>query len=137
MSDLMEDSHDFGWQAAKGCHAVLFVKMEEGKVTWGTPRKLIGSEGHMPKKFSLVMSLVQAIRKMSKTKLHFHVVLYQRGTCSQMQDHENGGQTYLHVCALCFKNGKSYTHYSKDCKKSKTRIRHCSTAVPKSHVKQN
>ena len=34
MSDLMEDSHDFGWQVAKGCHAVLLVKMEEGKVAW-------------------------------------------------------------------------------------------------------
>ena len=39
MSDLMEDFHDFGWQAAKGCYAVLLVKMEEGKVVWGTPIK--------------------------------------------------------------------------------------------------
>ena len=32
--DLMEDSHDFWWQAAKGCHAVLSVKMGQGKVEW-------------------------------------------------------------------------------------------------------
>ena len=40
MSDLMEDSHDFGWQAAKGCHAVLLDKMEEGKVVWGDTNKI-------------------------------------------------------------------------------------------------
>ena len=28
----MEDYQDFGWQAAKGAHAVLLVKMEEGPV---------------------------------------------------------------------------------------------------------
>ena len=32
MSKLMEECQDFGWPAAKGAHAVLLVKMEEGKV---------------------------------------------------------------------------------------------------------
>ena len=27
----MEDSHDFGWASAKGSHAVLLSKMEEGR----------------------------------------------------------------------------------------------------------
>ena len=26
LSDIMEDSHDFGWQAAKASDAVLFVR---------------------------------------------------------------------------------------------------------------
>ena len=37
MTDLMEDSHDFAWSAAKASHAVLLCRMEEAKVTWGKP----------------------------------------------------------------------------------------------------
>ena len=29
MADLMEDCHDFGWQSAKGAHAVVVCQMEE------------------------------------------------------------------------------------------------------------
>ena len=32
LTDLMEDSHDFRWQAAKGSHAVLLCQMEDGKI---------------------------------------------------------------------------------------------------------
>ena len=96
----MEDSHDFGWQAAKGCHAVLLVKMEEGKVTWGTPTKLIGSEGPMPKKSNLVMSLVQAIRKMSKTKLHFHVVLSEGHIWSNSRSCEWWTDLFAYLCFM-------------------------------------
>ena len=32
MSELMEDAQDFGWASAKGAHAVLLCRMEEGKV---------------------------------------------------------------------------------------------------------
>ena len=40
MTDLMEDSHDFGWSAAKASHAVLLCRMEEAKVTWGETNKI-------------------------------------------------------------------------------------------------
>ena len=39
LAELMEDSHDFSWSAAKGAHAVLLYKMEEGRVRWDeTPK---------------------------------------------------------------------------------------------------
>ena len=31
--DLMEDSHNFGWQSAKAAHAVLLCKIEENKIS--------------------------------------------------------------------------------------------------------
>ena len=40
LTDLMEDSHDFGWQAAKGSHAVLLCRMEDGKVAWDKTSKI-------------------------------------------------------------------------------------------------
>ena len=33
LAEIMEDLHDFGWAAAKGSHAVLLCKMEEGRIT--------------------------------------------------------------------------------------------------------
>ena len=39
-AELMEDSHDFGWNAAKGAHAVLLCKMEEGRVSWDQTHKI-------------------------------------------------------------------------------------------------
>ena len=33
LAELIEDSHDFGWSAVKGTHAILLCKMEEGRVS--------------------------------------------------------------------------------------------------------
>ena len=40
MSELMEDAQDFGWPSAKGAHAVLLCRMEEGKVNWNVTEKI-------------------------------------------------------------------------------------------------
>ena len=62
LSEIMEDSHNFGWSAAKGSHAVLLCRMEEGRITWDETHKIdrIGrayayrstssSKSHMPTK---------------------------------------------------------------------------------------
>ena len=34
MTDIMADAQDFGWAAAKGAHALILCRMEEGKVDW-------------------------------------------------------------------------------------------------------
>ena len=119
MSDLMEDSHDFGWQAAKGCHAVLLVKMEEGTIAWNDTNKIDRVRRAHAQKVQSGQTSNANGKKLSKNRNPIPCRFYQKGSCGQTQDHENGGQTYLHVCALCFKNGKSYSHPSKDCKKAK------------------
>ena len=40
LAEIMEDSHDFGWALAKGSHAVLLCKMEEGRITWDETNKI-------------------------------------------------------------------------------------------------
>ena len=40
MSELKEDAQDFGWPSAKGAHAVLLCRMEEGKVNWNMTEKI-------------------------------------------------------------------------------------------------
>ena len=39
LAELMEDSHDFGWQADKGNHAVPLCKMEDKKIQWQDTQK--------------------------------------------------------------------------------------------------
>ena len=40
LTEIMDDSHDFGWKTAKGAHAVLLSRMEEGRVTWQDTDKI-------------------------------------------------------------------------------------------------
>ena len=42
---------------------------------------------------------------------------YQKGTCGQKNEHENGGRLY--VCEFCFSKGKNNPPPSKDCRKAK------------------
>ena len=40
LAEIVEDSHDFGFSAAKGSHAVLLCRMEEGRITWNETHKI-------------------------------------------------------------------------------------------------
>ena len=39
LTDIMQDSHDFSWNLAKGAHAVLLCQMEEG-LRWDDTQKI-------------------------------------------------------------------------------------------------
>ena len=114
LSYLMEDSHDFGWQAAKGAHAVLLCKMEENKVNWCDTTKI----DRVRRVHAQRVSTEGKKKTMSKDKA-VPCRYYQKGTCGQSSDHENNGQKYLHVCVLRFSFGKSSIHPQKECKHAK------------------
>ena len=40
MTEIMKDAQDFGWASAKGAHALLLCRMEEGKVEWHMTEKI-------------------------------------------------------------------------------------------------
>ena len=113
MAELMEDSHDFGWNAAKGGHAVLLCKMEEGRVSWDQTYKIDRIRG-------AYAQIVQSSSGNKRTHSNDNPTLckfYQKASCSHKVDHEVNGHTYLHVRSHCFTNGKKYPHPSKDCQK--------------------
>ena len=114
LAELMEDSHDFGWNAAKGAHAVLLCKMEEGRVRWEDTHKIDRIRRAHAHRVQTGNSQKRIHPKDSPTPCKF----YQQATCSQKTDHEVNGHTYLHVCSNCFANGKKYPHASKDCRKA-------------------
>ena len=106
----MLDSHDLGWQAAKGSHAVL-CKMEENKIQWQDTQKIDRLRRVHAQRVAPVLH-----SKRSTTKGPLVCKFYQKGSCMQKGDHENNGQQYLHVCQHCYAQGKSYPHPNKDCK---------------------
>ena len=114
VADLMEDCHDFGWQSAKGAHAVVLCHMEENKVSWEETNKLDRLRRvHAQRKQNPNVSLGRKFKSKDKgVPCRF----YQKGTCGQKIEHENGGQLYLHVCEHCFAKGKSHPHPGKDCR---------------------
>ena len=113
MAELMEDSHDFGWNAAKGAHAVLLCKMEEGQVSWDQTHKIDQIRRAYAQKVQNLGGNKRTHSNDNPTPCKF----FQKATCSHKVDHEVNGHTYLHVCSHCFANGKKHPHPSKDCRK--------------------
>ena len=115
LTEIMDDSHDFGWKTAKGAHAVLLCRMEEGRVTWQDTDKIDRIRRAYAQK------VYQGASGSNSRKTHGKDVptpcrYFQKGSCSQKGDHDNNGHTYLHVCSRCFENGKKFPHSLKDCR---------------------
>ena len=118
LSEIMEDSHDFGWGAAKGAHAVLLCKLEEGRLNWAETSKIDRIRRAHAHKVQNLSTGVQNSKRTSPKDQPTHCKFFQKSTCSHKADHEMNGHMYLHVCSLCFSNGKKFPHTLKDCKRN-------------------
>ena len=115
LADIMEDSHDFGWASAKGSHAVLLCKMEEGRITWDETNKIDRvrrAYAHRSTSQPQGAHNKKVASKDNSTPCRY----YQKNSCSHKGDHETGGRLYLHVCSQCYSQGKKLAHSYKDCK---------------------
>ena len=85
VTDLMEDCHDFGWQSAKGAHAVVLCHMEENKVTWEETNKLDRLRRvHAQRSQNPSLSVGKKFKSKDKgVPCRF----YQKGTCGQKTEH--------------------------------------------------
>ena len=118
LSEIMEDSHDFGWGAAKGAHAVLLCKMEEGRLDWSDSTKIDRVRHAYAHKVQYTNPSVPGTKKNLDKDNPTPCKFFQKGTCSHKVDHENNNHLYLHVCSFCFATGKRFPHALKDCKKN-------------------
>ena len=129
MSDLMEESHDFGWQAAKASHAALLCKMEENKTDWHETNKIDRIRRVHAQRSGATFSQSSNLKK-GASRSPTPCKYFQKNFCHQKADHEANGIKYLHVCQNCFSQGKSLKHPANECKtRAKKRVRHCSSAV--------
>ena len=114
LCDLMEDSQDFGWASAKGAHAVLLVRMDEGRVSWLDTYQLDRIRRAHAQKANTHPNVSKKIGNKTMACKYF-----QRNQCHHKTDHESGGVKYIHACAICYSQGKTFAHMAKDCKKAK------------------
>ena len=116
MTDIMEDAQDFGWATAKGAHALILCRMEEGKVNWLSSDKLDRlRRAHAQK----IVSNNANNSHTSKNKTEVQGVpcrFFQSAKCSHKTDHTTSGQLYRHICSHCFSIGKRFAHPLKDCR---------------------
>ena len=116
LADLMEDAHDFSWASAKGSHAVLLCKMEEGKIQWTDTHKIDRIRRAHAQRFTQPNS--QSSQKKSDNK-GMPCKFFQKGSCQHKTDHESGSNFYKHICSICASQGKEYRHAAKDCRVSR------------------
>ena len=119
LSEIMEDSHDFGWAAAKGSHAVLLCKMEEGRITWDETHKINRVRRAYAHRSTSSHQNTQSNKKSANKDHSMPCRYFQKNSCSHKGDHESGGRLYLHICSYCHAQGKNVAHPLKECRKTK------------------
>ena len=113
----MEDAQDFGWPSAKGAHALLLCRMEQGKIDWHMTDKIDRlRKAHAPK---IVSNTTTLSKKRAAETQGLPYKFYQNGKCSHKSDHTNNGQLYKHICSNCYSTDKRLVHTAKDCRISK------------------
>ena len=114
LSELMEDAQDFGWTSAKGAHAVLLCRMEEGKVNWANTEKIDRiRRAHAQKVVN------NSVKKPNSELSGVPCKFFQNQKCPYKGDHHTSGQWYRHICSFCNTLGKRFPHALKDCRNSK------------------
>ena len=115
LTDLMEDAQDFGWSSAKGAHALILCRMEEGKVNWLMSDKL----DRLRRAHAQKIINGQVSGQQSKAKSDAQGVpcrFFQNAKCAHKTDHTTNGQLYRHICSFCHGQGKKFAHALKDCR---------------------
>ena len=118
VTDLMEDAQDFGWPSAKGAHALILCRMEEGKVNWSMSDKLDRLRRAHAQKIVTNPTTTRSSRGKMDTQ-GMVCKFFQTGKCIQKGDHTTNGQLYTHICAHCVTLGKRFPHALKDCRNKK------------------
>ena len=124
--NLLEDTTDFSWAAAKASHAVLLCRMEQGEVKdWSEVKKIdrirrahaqrhvTANVGSNPKN--------QDRAQFAPAKFT-PCIYYNRNACSQTKTHETKGVLYRHICSACWtSDNKAYGHSQADCRRTRSK----------------
>ena len=125
LTELFQNTCDFGWQAAKGAHLVVMTKMEEGLVTWSDLKKVnrirktyVRSAGGNNNSNTDNNSYNN--KKTTRKPSSMPCRDFQEGKCTKQQDHEVGLITHKHICAYCmYTLNRMYGHSENVCNNKK------------------
>ena len=119
LAEIMEDSHDFGFSAAKASHAVLLCRMEEGRIAWQETHKIDRVRRAYAHRSTSHGQNSNPKKKANTKDSGMPCRYFQKSSCSHKNDHDTNGRTYLHICSICHSQGKTAAHPSKDCREAK------------------
>ena len=117
LTELMQDTADNSWAAAKGAHAVLMYRIQDGVLDWRDLEKI------QKIRQTYARSVVHNSGDSNAKRGSGNGVPcrnFQSGSCGFPGNHEINGLFVKHVCAHCLNTmGKEFKHPRKDCNKFK------------------
>ena len=117
LTELMQDAADNTWAAAKGAHAILMHRMQDGVLDWGDIKKIQKIRKTYARAIVHSGSDNQTKRG---TGNGVPCRNYQTGSCGFPGNHDINGLHVKHICAHCFTSvGKEHKHAKKDCNRLK------------------
>ena len=110
LTELTQDACDFTWEAAKGAHAVLMHRMNDGVISWSNLAEI-----HKLRARYAQTTASHSVQE-KKTLKVVPCLQYNKGTYQRTGDHEWKNLLLKHMCQFCFNNGgKVENHPKKDC----------------------
>ena len=137
-SELFEDANNFSWLGAKGAHAELLCKMEEGRVEWHEKEKVDrvrrlcaqkpsgnpqNHAQHQTQNFGYKQfgnkkrNVTHTGQHQSDDDIPIAVCkFYQTGDCHKKPKHISKGAAYHHWCLYCYARGQVKYHAEQNCR---------------------
>ena len=116
LTEMMDDAQDFGWASAKGAHALILCRMEEGKVNWLNSDKLDRLRRAHAQKVVNGIPLSGQKNKSKGELLGVPCKYFQSRKCSHKVVRTSNGQLSHHMCSHCHSAGKRFLHSLKECR---------------------
>ena len=121
---LMDDAHDFSWDAAMASHAVLLCRMEQGEVKSYLETDKLDRirRANAQRHVTSPVDSKNSPKRLKNSKV-LNCTYFNQGTCVHTRTHETKGVTYRHVCSYCFQqNSKLFPHAEHDCRNKSKRV---------------
>ena len=121
---LMEDAHDFSWDAARASHTVLLCRMEQGEVQKYTETEKLDRIRRANAQRHAFSSTNESQNSQKKVKGKvLNCSYYNQGTCVHQRSHDTKDITYRHICAFCFQQlGKTFNHSEQNCRNKNKKL---------------
>ena len=102
--------------------------MEEGYITWKVTHKIDRVRRAYAHRSTSQSQVPCGNKKVGTKDTPMPCRYFQRNPCSHKGEHDTNGRSYLYICSTCHSQGKTASHSSRDCRKSKND--YCRNAVP-------
>ena len=121
LGDLMQDAMDYPWHNVRNFHGIVLNHMETARLDWGDDSEIQKLRSVYSQRGSIAD--LNSSRKTATGNTGNGPVFclpYQKGACSEAEEHKSAQGKVKHICAYCLKQtGQGLQHPEKDCRRKK------------------